>query len=170
MIIDFEKAFDSISWKFIRHVLNFLNFGESFKKWINVFYNDIFSSVIECGFLSESFTVTRGCRQGDPLSPYIFLLCAEILSRLFKSNKDIKRIRIADTVYTLSQFADDTTVLLDGSEKSLNETLNTLDIFANASGLKVNAPKTRPVWTGSRKFSGETFNYRLKLDWSQKVF
>ena len=170
LIIDFEKAFDSISWKFIRHVLNFLNFGESFKKWINVFYNDISSSVIQCGFLSESFTVTRGCRQGDPLSPYIFLLCAEILSRLFKSNKDIKGIRIADTVYTLSQFADDTTVLLDGSEKSLNETLNTLDIFANASGLKVNASKTRAVWIGSRKFSGETFNHRLKLDWSQSDF
>ena len=64
----------------------------------------------------------RGCRQGDPLSPYIFLLCAEILSRVFKSNQDIKGIKIEDTEYTLSQFADDTTVLSDGSEKSLNET------------------------------------------------
>ena len=117
LIIDFEKAFDSISWKFIGHVLIFLNFGESIKKWVNVFYSDISSSVIQCGFLSECFTVRRGCRQGDPLSPYIFLLCSEILSRLFKSNRDIKGIKIADTEYVLSQFADDTTVILDGSEK-----------------------------------------------------
>ena len=98
--------------------------------------------------------MTRGCRQGNLLSLYIFLLSAEIPSRFFKSNKYIKGIRIADTVYTLSQVADDTTVLLDGSEKSLNETLNTLDMFANASGLKINASKTRAGWIGSRKFSG----------------
>ena len=170
LIIDFEKAFDSISWKFIGHVLNFLNFGESIKKWVNVFYSDISSSVIQCGFLSECFTVRRGCRQGDPLSPYIFLLCTEILSRLFKSNRDIKGIKIADTEYVLSQFADDTTVILAGSEKSLNETLSVLNTFASASGLKVNASKTKAVWIGSRKFSGETFNHRLKLDWSQNDF
>ena len=112
----------------------------------------------------------RGCRQGDPLSPYIFLLCAEILTRMFKSNKDIKGIKIADTEYTLSQFADDTTVMLDGSEKSLNESLKELNKFAAASGLKVNASKTRAVWIGSMKFSGETFNHRLKLDWTQNDF
>ena len=124
LIVDFEKAFDSISWKFINHTLNFLNFGDSIIRWVNVFYNDIQSCVIQNGFLSEPFTVKRGCRQGDPLSPYILLLCAEILSRLFKANKDIKGIKIEGTEYLLSQFADDTTVLLDGTENSLNEALN----------------------------------------------
>ena len=99
------------------HVLDFLNFGESIKRWINVFYIDISSSIVQCGFLSEAFTIQRGCRLGDPLSPYIFLLCAEILNRLFKANKDIEGIKIADEEYTFSQYADDTTVLLDGSEK-----------------------------------------------------
>ena len=73
------------------------------------------------------------------MSPYIFLLCAEILSRLFKSNRDIKGIQIADTEYVLSHFADDTTVILDGSEKSLNETLSVLNTFAAVTGLNVNA-------------------------------
>ena len=152
------------------NVLDFFNFGDSIKKWINVFYNDISSVVVQNGFLSDPFSVERGCRQGDPLSPYIFLLCAEILSLLIKANKDIKGIKIADITYKLWQFADDTTLLLDGSEKSLNETLKTLHQYASVSGLKVNASKTRAVWIGSQKFSGETFNHRYKLDWSQTEF
>ena len=54
-------------------------------------------------FLSEFFQVERGCRQGDPLSPYIFLLCAEILSLMLKENKDIKGIKIANIEYKFSQ-------------------------------------------------------------------
>ena len=104
------------------------------------------------------------------MSPYIFLLCAEILSRQFKANKDIKGIEIAGTEYLLSQFADDTTILLDGSEKSLNEALKILNKFAIASGLKLNSTKTRAVWIGCEKLSGETFNHRLKLDWNQTDF
>ena len=53
--------------------------------------------------------------------PLFFLLSAEILNRLYKANKDIKGIKIADEEYTLSQYADDTTVLLDDSEQSLKE-------------------------------------------------
>ena len=118
LIIDYEKAFDSISWKFIEKVLNFLNFGESIKQWIKIFYNDISASVVQCGFLSESFTVLRGCRQGDPLSPYIFLLCAEILARLFKSNKDIKGIKkkVRNYFVRVCRWHNGT---LDGSEKIL---------------------------------------------------
>ena len=80
-----------------------------------------------------------GCRQGDALSPYIFLLCAGILSRQFKANPDIKGIEISGMDYLLSLFADDTTILLYGSEKTLNEALKILNKFSIASGLKLNS-------------------------------
>lgn len=170
LIVDFEKAFDTISWDFIRKVLDFFNFGESIKRWINTFYNNITSTVIQSGFLSDFFSVQRGCRQGDPLSPYVFLLCAEILSLMLKQNDKLNGITIGGTEYRLSQYADDTTVLLDGTEQSLAEALDVLNIFAIISGLKVNTSKTQAVWIGSKKFCGETFNHRFKIDWNQGHF
>lgn len=170
LIIDFEKAFDSISWRFIFQVLKYFNFSESIIRWISVFYENISSAVIQSGFLSDFFPVQRGCRQGDPLSPYIFILCAEVLSLMIKSNKDIKGININGMDYNLTQFADDTTIFLDGTEKSLQETMDTLSLFAHLSGLKINTSKTKAVWIGAKKFSGETFNHRYKFDWQQNNF
>ena len=91
-------------------VLKHFNFSESLIRWISVFYKNISSAVIQSGFLSDFFAVQRGCRQGDPLSPYIFILCAEVLSLMIKSNKDIKGININGMENNLTQFADDTTI------------------------------------------------------------
>ena len=60
LLIDFEKAFDSISW----NILKFFNFGESIQKWVKTFYNNIKSAVNQGGNLSEFFRIERGCRQG----------------------------------------------------------------------------------------------------------
>ena len=153
VLIDFEKAFDSVSWSFIQKVLKFLNFGPSICRWIETLYNNITSSVIQCGHMSEFFNIGRGCRQGDPLSPYIFILCAEFLAVKIRHNKNIKGIHINGTEFKISQYADDTSLFLDGSTESLNQTLWELECFANISGLKINFDKTQVVWIGSKKFS-----------------
>ena len=64
---------------------------------------------------------------------------------MIKQNKNIKGVQIDDIKYKLSQFADDTTFILDGTELSVDETINTLNIFADTSGLKINSSKTRAV-------------------------
>ena len=70
--IDFEKAFDSISWSFIEQVLLTFRFGETLIKWIKLFQTKISTCILQNGNLSSYFQVYRGCRQGDPISPYIF--------------------------------------------------------------------------------------------------
>ena len=126
LIIDFEKAFDSISWKFINKVLDFFNFGENLKKWINILNKNVNLCVIQNGIFSPFFYIGRGCRQGDPVSPYIFNLCVEILALLIRYNTNIKGIFIKQREYCLLQYADDTAIFLNGSEKSLKSALDLL--------------------------------------------
>ena len=64
------------------------------------------------------------------MSTYIFILCAEILAIKIRNNEKIKGIKINNIDFKLVQFADDTTIILDGSENSLTETLNELENFA----------------------------------------
>ena len=106
LLIDFEKAFDSLSLIFLHKALQHLNFGESLRKWASVFYKNITSIVIQSGHLSSFFSISRGCRQGDPLSPYLFIICAEFLATKIRKNEKIKGIRVNDTEFLISQFAD----------------------------------------------------------------
>ena len=170
MLIDFEKAFDSISWKFLYKTMNIFGFSDPFVKWIKLFNNEIKSSVIQCDILSEPFNISRGARQGDPIAAYEFILCAEILSLLLKNNKDIRGINIEGIEYRLTQFADDTTLFLDGTKESLQATLNVLEIFGSISGLKMNTEKTKIIWIGHKKYSEDQYNVTLELDWGSRNF
>ena len=118
--------------------------------------------------MSEFFNIGRGCRQGDPLSPYIFILRAEFLAVKIRQNRNIKGIHINDTEYKISQYADDTSMFLDGSSESLNNTLSELEKFANISGLKINFDKTQVVWIGSKKYSTSAIKTKWKLSWGAK--
>lgn len=120
MLIDFEKAFDSISWNFIYKTLDLFNFSDLIEDWVKTFYSGIKSCVIQNGIASDYFYPQRGCRQCDPISPYLFLLCAEVLGILIRKIKDIKGIIIEGEEYKLSQYADDTTLFSDGSPESLD--------------------------------------------------
>ena len=165
--IDCQQAFDSVSWKFISKTLDYFNFGPSFKRWIKLFQNGAESCILQNGFMSEFFYLQRGCRQGDPVSPYIFILCAEILSLMLRNDESVKGININNKSFLLSQYADDTQIFLDGSESSLRSTLHILRIFYEISGLKINTEKTKALWIGSMSRSNIKLCHEYNLDWDQ---
>ena len=153
--IDFQKAFDSISWEFIFKTLSYLGFGANFQKWIRLFNTDITAKVLQNGFLSDNINIQRGCRQGDPISPYLFIIAAQILTILIIHNPQIRGIFINGVEFKITQYADDTTLFLDGSQDSLLAALNTLETFGTYSGLKMNTEKTWVVWIGRKRHSKE---------------
>ena len=69
----YDILFEIVSWKFIAKTLDYFNFGPSFKKWIKTFQNGSESCILQNGHMSDYFCLQRGCRQGDPISPYIFI-------------------------------------------------------------------------------------------------
>ena len=95
------------------------------------------------------FKLGRGVRQGCPLSPYLFILCAEILAETIRKNENIKGITINEQEIKISQYADDTTLILDGSTVSFTTSLQILDLFSEISGLRLNNKKTVALWIGA---------------------
>ena len=109
--LDFCKAFDTIEWSFIYKVIALLNFGGSMQRWISTFYSNSESAVLNNGFCTNYFKLSRGVRQGFPLSPYLFIITFEILACKIRQDREIKGISIFHKEFNLSRFADDTTLL-----------------------------------------------------------
>lgn len=147
--MDFEKAFDSIEWSYIENVLKWYNFGSDFLKWFQIIYNDSESCVINNGNYSSFFKLERGCRQGDPLSPYLFILCIEPLSRFIKCSNLIKGVTIGAQEYKIGHYADDTFLILDGKIESAARVMNAFQKFETISGLKLNVEKTQIIKLGN---------------------
>jgi hypothetical protein len=148
--IDFEKAFDTIEWKFIYKCLEHLNYPEKFIDWIKTIYNDIETSVLNNGHITKFFKPQKGVRQGCPISPYLFIIAAEMLNRVLK--KRIEEIGIKDNKdnnYMIAQFADDTSFAIHNNKTSIHRLFENLETFGEISGLKLNINKTEILPIGT---------------------
>ena len=170
LLIDFEKAFDSVAWSFIEKTLTYLNFKNDIICWIKTFYNGIKSTVIVNNKPTPWFFLERGCRQGDPISPYIFLLCAEILAHMIRQNDNIKGYTVCGKEILMSQFADDASLLLDGSKESFEACVFTIMEYAKYSGLAMNFDKTKVVWFGCEEPPNITYLPHLPFEWNPNTF
>ena len=94
IFVDFQKAFDSLEWDFLVSCLEAFDFGRDFIHWVKVFYNNIQSWVINNGLSSDNFRLESGVREGDPLSPYLFVFAEEVLAVSVRQNLNIKGISI----------------------------------------------------------------------------
>ena len=106
----------------------------------NIIFHD--TSPFNNGHSSGYFDLERGVRQGDPLSPYLFILTIELLAHHIRQDKNIKGIQIASKESKLSQYADATTAIVS-DKNSAKRFLDILHKFEKASGLKLTKIKQR---------------------------
>lgn len=147
MKLDMSKAYDRVEWGFLEAVMRQLGFNN---KWIDLVMNCVKTvsySVLINGCPSPVFTPERGLRQGDPLSPYLFLLCAETFSALLRraevENK-IHGMQVARNAPIVSHlfFADDTILFCRANMNEARELENIIKQYEEASGQRINLEKT----------------------------
>ncbi|MGI9312030.1 MAG: RNA-directed DNA polymerase, partial [Alphaproteobacteria bacterium] len=143
LFIDFEKAFDSVSWYFIDKGLAAFNFGIDLRRWVKVLYQNSSACIVNNGNSSGFFNIRRGVGQGCPLSPYLFIICVEYLAIHLRSSSDFKGISAHNFKFKLAQYADDTTIFIDCNKNSLTTVRTILNDFCSASGLKINFSKSK---------------------------
>ena len=87
LFADFKKALDSFEWNFLLSILQKFNFGEDFQKWVKLLYSKPCAFIKHNGFISDTYSIFRGVRQGCSLSSLMFILCMEVLSQHINQNK-----------------------------------------------------------------------------------
>ena len=121
-----------------------------------MFYTDISSCVLNNGYASKHFHLECGVRQGCLLSGTLFVIAIEFLTQSIRCSKEIKGIIVDEhNEVKLSQYADDTTVLLS-DVKSVSKLFDLLSVFERCSGLKLNQTKSEMLWLGSMHYRKDT--------------
>ena len=143
---DKEKAFDRVEWPWLFHVLKKFGLGTYFINWIQIIYKNMKSAIVTNGYISPYFNISRGIRQGDPLSALLYVLQAEPLSECLRCSPRIKGITFKDSngvdnVIKGSSYVDDSNHMLQNID-SVHNCLEIIDDFGEASGSKVNKSKS----------------------------
>ncbi|XP_035838173.1 uncharacterized protein LOC118485810 [Helianthus annuus] len=144
--VDIEKAYDSLSWEFLNSMLCQMNFPEKWRGWVMSIVSSARASVLVNGSPTQEFTCSRGLRQGDPLSPFLFVLAMEALTGIMKKACDtgvFKGLGLSANGVSISHFlyADDVVFVGDWSYDNMINLKRLLRCFYLSSGLKVNLKK-----------------------------
>lgn len=137
--LDLEKTFDKLEWSFIRRALSYFNIPPYMIFLIMSCVTTTSISILINGSKTQYFTPTRGIRQDDPLSPYLFIMCMELFSRSISLSVDYlnwQPIRLSNKGPLLSHlfFANDIILFSNITAKSCHAIIDVLNNFFKYSG------------------------------------
>ena len=151
--LDMHKAFDSLRWDFIFEVFQSFGFGNNFICWLKTVYNVPKCCIVNNNYLSPFFEISKGVRQGDPLSPTIFIVCMQCLSNMLEQDKTFQGVVVSQEKIKFTMFADDILLFLSGTTEQFARIFDILNDFAIHSHCKLNLAKCQAFHVGSNRCS-----------------
>ncbi|XP_075111257.1 uncharacterized protein LOC142181712 [Nicotiana tabacum] len=148
--LDIEKAYDHVNWSFLLKMVEQMGFGQKWINWMKFCISTVRFSILTNGSLEGFFPTHRGLRQGDSLSPFLFIIAMEGLNNMIKAPKvngwvkgfEVDRNGSNSLEITHLQYTDDTLVFCDAEEEQLRFLRIILVLFEGISGLHINRRKT----------------------------
>ena len=166
--LDQEKAFDRVNRVFLLNLLKRFGFGPSFIRWVSTLYNGASMRIIVNGWLTDPVPLARGVRQGDSLSPLLYILCVETLACKIKECSEIEGFLLPGArgvQYKVGLYADDTTSFVK-TVRSLERLFEVIRLYEQGSGAKLNVSKTEAMWLGAWR---SRVDQPLGLTWVKKM-
>ena len=151
--LDISKAFDTLSWPFLLDTLHAWGFGQTWRRWIETLLSTATSRIILNGQKGPPIRHLRGVRQGDSLSPMLFIIAMDVLHRLFqKAAADgvMRKMEPPEIKFQCSLYADDVILFIRPHVQEARAVKQILHIFGEASGLETNLAKCSitPIYGG----------------------
>jgi len=143
--LDISKAFDSVSWPFLLEVMQHLGFGPIWRDLVSGLLASSSTQVLLNGIPGNSIVHQRGLRQGDPLSPMLFILVMDVLGHMVSKAANeglLQPLSRRVLQHRISLYADDVVLFLRPEAGDISLVMEILNLFGDASGLKTNLQKS----------------------------
>ena len=164
------KAFDSLKWEFIFKIFECYGFGDNFMRFLKTVYNTPKCCIINNNHMSSFFEVLTGVRQGDPLSPTIFVLSMQCLANFLKQDALYKGVVTDQETLKFTMFADDVLLFLSDTNDQFSRILDALLEFSNHSNCKINLSKCQAFHIGSNRNWVNKSSIDKGLKWPTETF
>ncbi|CAI5475650.1 unnamed protein product [Closterium sp. Yama58-4] len=162
LMVDFQKAYDTVSRPYLFETLEKLGLPADFIRWVEGLHHGSGTKIAVNGWIGEKVDMRRGVRQGCPLAPYLFLCVLEPLcSEIRKKGCGVKAEEGEEVAYV--GYADDTSLILRGAEQ-LHSAAEVLEWFGGVSGLHTNREKSVVMPLGRNR--GKTALPGVNFKWA----